>query len=129
MPKNNLVAMKEKLQSAFPPQKRSNQRGDEPGPAKPVPQIGRKLMDGRGIVFWGEPDMEAVFIRKGTKVTLSDSGAPLPDGAFQLDDGSEMLVQQGAVLRFERRYFSVRELVIAALLGLAFVFLLFLLAN
>ena len=121
--------MKHNIQSGFPPARRSNQQGGEPGPANPLPQLSRKLMDGRGIVFWGEPEMDAVFIRRGTKVTMVDSGDSLPDGNYQLDDGSELQVQKGVVLRFDRRYFSIRELVIAALIGLAFVFLLFMLAH
>ena len=69
--------------------------------------------------------MEAVFIRKGIKVRLADSGAPLPNGRYHLEDGSELVVAKGKVKRFDRKYVSLKEIVIAAILGLALVFLLY----
>ena len=118
--------MKENAQTSSPPkQQHITALNNKPGPARSVPQIRRKLMDGREIILWGKPEMEAVFIRKGIKVRLADPGAPLPNGRYHLEDGSELVVAKGKVKRFDRKYVSLREIVIAAILGLALVFLLY----
>ena len=71
MPKNNLVAMKEKLQSAFPHKNAATKGVIDRSTGEACSSNQSKAHGWQRIVFWGEPDMEAVFIRKGTKVTLS----------------------------------------------------------
>ena len=118
--------MQENAQTGFPPKPQLGAvLKNEPGSARSVPQIRRKLMDGREIILWGKPEMEAVFIRKGIKVRLADSGAPLPNGRYHLEDGSELVVAKGKVKRFDRKYVSLKEIIIAAILGLVLLFLLY----
>ena len=116
--------MKEYSRSVLP---RMHQSGGQEAPA--VPRTSEKLSDGREITFWREPDMPLALIRKGTKVTLSGSGKPLADGDYRLEDGSALAVQGGEVENFDRKYIGLKEIVVGAIIGLLFVFLLSCLAN
>lgn len=118
------MRMKEYSRSVLP---RMHQSSGQEAPV--VPRTSEKLSDGREIIFWGEPDMPVVLIRKGTKATLGSSGKPLADGAYRLEDGSALSVRGGEVEYFDRKYIGLKEIVVAAIIGLAFVFLLTCLAN
>ena len=122
--------MKENLRPFTPPIHSGKPLDDRPGPALPVvPTTHRRLADGRLITFWGSPEMEAAFIRKHTRVTLEKDNAPLPDGEYQLQDGSYLEIEKGRVATFEQRYVSLPDVIVAALVGLFFVFLLSFVAN